>query len=639
MIQRNNGGFPMSNPFIERLKDGPILCDGAVGTLIFQRGGPVDQCFDQLNLTNPTLVQDIHRDYLRAGAEIIETNTFGANRFKLDKHGLADSVYEINRRGAKNGEYAVEISGKPAFVAGSIGPTGRTLAPIGLLQPDLVRDAYRKQISGLLAGGVDLLMIETIGSLAEMEQAVAAARDSCDLPIVAQMTFSNDGRTVAGQSVEEVARRLIELEVDVIGVNCSVGPRGVLRVLRELRQLVPDDVPLSVQPNAGWPTQVDDRIIYPMSADYMARFVNDALRAGAQIIGGCCGTTPAHIAAMRVAMDDAIGAGSTGRLSVVPERRQERPVTPADGLTPLAQKVGKQFVVSVELDPPRGLNPEKMMRGAQLLKDANVDVVNVADSPMARVRMSALALCYMVQDRIGLETILHFTTRDRNLMGLQSDLIGAHAMGVRNVLALTGDPPSLGDYPDLTAVYDVDSVGLIRVLAAMNAGTDAAGASVGQEASFTIAVACDPTRDDLEHEADRLHRKLNAGGQIIMTQPIYELETWTTFVDIYERRYEPIPAPVLLGILPLYSHRHAEFLYNEVPGIRPTDDIRERMRLAGGDARKEGVQIAQELLVEARDAVHGVYIMPSFGRYSMAVEVLEALHNRELTAALPGATA
>ena len=282
----------MAHAFIERLKEGPILCDGAGGTLLYQRGGPADQCFDHLNVTNPSLVQEIHRDYLRAGAEIIETNTFGANRFKLEKHGLADEVHEINRRGAKNGEYAVEISGKPAFVAGSIGPTGRTLAPIGLLQPELVRSAFRDQINGLLAGGVDLLMIETIGSLAEMEQAIGAARDLCDLPIVAQATFSNDGRTVAGQTVDEVASLLIDLEVDVIGINCSVGPRGVLRVLRQLRQLVPDDIPLSVQPNAGWPTQVDDRVLYPMSAEYMGTFVSDALRAGATLIGGCCGTTP-----------------------------------------------------------------------------------------------------------------------------------------------------------------------------------------------------------------------------------------------------------------------------------------------------------------------------------------------------------
>jgi homocysteine S-methyltransferase len=629
----------MAHPFLDRLAAGPILCDGAMGTLIFQRGGSVDQCFDYLNLSNPTLVQEIHRDYLRAGAEIIETNTFGANRFKLEKHGHAGDVSEINRRGAKNGEYAVEVAGKPAFVAGSIGPTGRTLAPIGLLDPDLVRQAFRDQINGLLAGGVDLLMIETMGSLAEAEQAIGAARELCDLPLVVQMTFSNDGRTIAGQSIEDVARTLVELGVDVIGVNCSVGPRGVLRVLRELRQLVPDEIPLSAQPNAGWPTQVDDRIIYPMSAEYMARFVSDALTAGATLVGGCCGTTPEHIGAMRAEMDRIIGAGATRRLVVVDGQPERPKLKPADEPTEFATKLGKQFVVSVELDPPRGLNPEKMMQGARMLQEAGVDAVNVADSPMARVRMSALALCYMVQDRVGLETILHFTTRDRNLMGLQSDLIGAHAMGVRNVLALTGDPPSLGDYPDLTAVYDVDSIGLINVLKAMNEGTDAAGASIGQQASFTIAVACDPTRDDLPHEAERLNRKIAAGGHLIMTQPVYEMDTWRQFVSVYESRYGPIEIPILLGILPLYSHRHAEFLYNEVPGIKPSREIRDRMRAAGSEARAEGTRMAQDLLLEARDEVHGVYIMPSFGRYGMAVDVMDALADRRLTAALPGATA
>lgn len=623
------------HPFLERLRQGPLLCDGAMGTLLYERSGSIDRCFDELNLTDPELVQRVHREYLAAGADIIETNTFGANRFKLEKYGLADKVAEINRRGAKNAEYAVEVSGRPAFVGGSIGPTGRTLAPIGLVDPDAIREGYRDQVNGLLAGGVDFLIVETIGSLDEMRQAVAAIRDLCDLPIVAQMTFTNDGRTIAGQTVQQVAEGLLELEVDVIGVNCSVGPRGVLRVVREYRQYLADDVPISVQPNAGWPTQVDDRIIYSSSPEYMARFVTDAIGAGATIVGGCCGTTPEHISAMRIELDRILGAEQRPELHVVSNRSRAEELLPADEPTGLARKLGKQFVVSVELDPPRGLNPEKMLRGAQRLKEAGVDAVNVADSPMARVRMSALALCYMVQRQVGLETILHFTTRDRNLMGIQSDLIGAHAIGVRNIIALTGDPPSLGDYPDVTPVYDIDSTGLVQVLSAMNEGKDAAGASIGQKASFTIAVACDPTRDDLDHEADRLHRKMSAGAHLIMTQPVYEMRTWRDFKAIYEAKYGPIPIPILLGILPLYSHRHAEFLYNEVPGIKPTEEIRDRMRRAGNEARAEGVKIAQELLLEARDEVHGVYIMPSFGRYSTAADVMQALETRELTAALP----
>jgi homocysteine S-methyltransferase len=449
------------------------------------------------------------------------------------------------------------------------------------------------------------------------------------------MTFSADGKTIAGQSVRDVAQTLLELSVDVIGVNCSVGPHGVMRVVREYRRVLPEGFPIAAQPNAGWPMQVGDRLIYPSSPDYMGTFVQEALAAGANIVGGCCGTTPEHTAAMRAELDRLRGAQARPLLEVVRGRRAQDELLPPDEPTQIGRKLGTQFVVSVELDPPRGLNPEKMLRGAQVLKEAGVDAVNVADSPMARVRMSALALCYLVQDRIGVETILHFTTRDRNLMGLQSDLIGAHAIGVRNIIALTGDPPSLGDYPNVTPVYDVDSIGLIKVLRSMNEGTDIAGAAIGQQASFTIACACDPTRDDLAQEAERLNRKIEAGAHVVMTQPIYEMATWRHFLTIYEERFGPVTLPVLLGILPLHSHRHAEFLFNEVPGIRPPEEVRKRMRKAGADARGEGVRIAQELLLEARDEVHGVYIMPSFGRYHTAVEVLEALKSRELTAALP----
>ncbi len=625
----------MEHPFLERLRQGPMLCDGAMGTLIYERIGEMERCFDELNLSDPVAVQSIHRDYIAAGADIIETNTFGANWFKLDRHGLGDKVREINFRAAKNGEYAREIAGRPVFVAGSVGPTGRTLPPIGMMDPAAIRAAFRDQIGALLEGGVDLLMIETIGSIEEMIEAVTAAQEVCDLPIVAQMTFSADGRTLSGQTVEDVAQTLIDLNVDVIGVNCSVGPHGVLRVVREYKEYLPEGFPISAQPNAGWPMQVGDRLIYPSSPDYMSSFLADAVDSGADIIGGCCGTTPEHTMAMRNELDRILGGERGSGIFGVPEISRSRETLPAEGQSAFGRKLGRQFVVSVELDPPRGLNPEKMIRGAQTLKEAGVDAVNVADSPMARVRMSALALCYIVQDRVGVETILHFTTRDRNLMGLQSDLIGAHAIGVRNIIALTGDPPSLGDYPDVTPVYDIDSIGLVKVLTAMNSGLDIAGASIGMEASFTIAVACDPTRDDLEQEAGRLNRKITAGGHLIMTQPIYEMSTWHEFIRVYEQLYGPIDIPVLLGILPLYSHRHAEFLYNEVPGIRPTDQIRDRMRKAGSEARIEGVKIAQELLLEARDEVQGVYIMPSFGRYSTAAQVMDVLRDRTLSVALP----
>jgi homocysteine S-methyltransferase len=360
------------------------------------------------------------------------------------------------------------------------------------------------------------------------------------------------------------------------------------------------------------------------------------LAAGVNLVGGCCGTAPEHIAAMRAAIDRRTGDDEPRRAGPRPISSRPIEVLPPEAPTRVAQKLGHEFLVSVELDPPRGLNPAKQLAGARMLKEVGIDAVNIADSPMARVRMSALSLCFLIQSQIGVETILHFTTRDRNLMGLQSDLLGAHALGVRNIIALTGDPPTLGDYPNATAVYDIDSIGLARVLSQMNDGADAAGSPIGMRASFTIAVAADPTRPDLPQEADRLARKLAAGAHFIMTQPVYEMATWRNFARVYAERHGPFGVPVVLGVMPLQSSRHAEFLHNEVPGIRLTESARERMRLAGSQGRSEGVKMAQELLLEARDEVHGVYIMPSFHRYEVAAEVLEALKSRELTAALPG---
>jgi len=625
----------MAHPFLERIRSGPLLCDGAMGTMLHMRGFSLDVCFDELNLTARDEVLAIHREYIAAGADIIETNTFGSNRYRLAEHRLDDRVRDINFRGAKLASEAREVSGIPVLIAGSVGPTGNAQSPFGLIDPEGVRAAFREQIGALLEGGVDLLIFETIGSLDEMTQAVLAARDISDLPIVASMTFSDEGRTLAGHTAQEVVNTLQALGVELIGVNCSVGPRRVLDVLAEMREYTAGAL-LSGQPNAGWPMQVGDRVIYPSSPDYFANYANEALDLGVRLVGGCCGTTPDHIRSMRAAIDARTASASPVITSAPPERKIE--LLPPEEPTQLARKIGREFVVSVELDPPRGLNPKKMLEGARLLKEAGVDAVNVADSPMARVRMSALALCFLVQTEVGVETILHFTTRDRNLMGLQSDLLGAHALGVRNILALTGDPPSLGDYPNATAVYDIDSTGLAKVLHAMNDGTDALGSPIGMQASFTIAVAVDPTRDDLPQEADRLRRKIGGGADLVMTQPVYEMETWRNFLRIYEERHGPLTVPVMLGILPLQNHRHTEFLYNEVPGIRPTDVIRERMRLAGNQGRQIGVQIAQELLLEARDEVHGVYIMPSFHRYENAAEVLEVLKDRTLTAALPASS-
>lgn len=639
----------MTHPLFDRLSAGPILADGAIGTMLYAAGASLDESFDALNLNRPDLVLGVHRAYLDAGAELLEANTFGANRFKLESFGLADRVKAINRKAVRLAREAREIAGSAALVAGSVGPLGRTLAPYGTLAPSVAREAFREQIEALLEGGVDLLAIETIGNLDEMTEAVNAAREACDLPIVASMTFAEDGRTIGGSSPEEVAERLLTLGVAVIGANCSVGPQRLLPVVEAiLHRLREEEGPVpavSCMPNAGWPAHVAGRVIYPSSPEYFAEFARRAADAGVRIIGGCCGTTPLHTAAMREALDSrrssngaAAPSGEDGTEEIAIGTRRTRIVTapemdlvPPEGPTLLQQKLDRgEFVVSVEIDPPKGLNPTKALDGARLLQAAGVDLINVADSPMARVRMSALTLCYLIQHQVGVETILHLTTRDRSLMGLQSELLGAHAVGVRNIIALTGDPPSLGDYPDSSAVYDVDSIGLIRVLQRLNQGADSAGASIGRPAGFTIACAIDPTRADLELEAERLRAKLDAGAHLVMTQPIYDPESWKGFLRVYG--VERLPVPVLAGILPLQSSRHAEFLHNEVPGITLSDKARERMRLAGPDGRREGIAMAQELLLELQPLVQGVYLMPSFGRYEVAAEVLQVLHREAVRA-------
>ncbi len=632
----------MANPFLARLAEGVLLADGAMGTMLYAAGVGLDDSFDALNLTRPELVASVHRAYLASGADIIETNTFGANRIRLEPFGLAERVRDINRRGVKLAREEREISGKPALIAGSIGPTARTLTPFGTTEPAEVRAAFREQIEALLEGGVDLLMIETIGSLDEMTEAVGAARDVCDLPIVALMTFAEDGQTLAGSTPAEVVDRLGDGTVAAIGANCSVGPQRLLPVLEAMRDRIAErgesGPALAGMPNAGWPTRAAGRVIYPSSPDYFATFACQAVEAGVRIIGGCCGTTAEHIAAMRAVVasgptaprmgltEAAASETAPARIAVRTQQTPALDLLAPEGPTELATKLGQKFLICVEIDPPKGLNPTKALDGARLLKGVGVDAINVADSPMARVRMSALTLCYLIQHQVGIETILHFTTRDRSLMGLQSELLGAHAVGVRNILALTGDPPSLGDYPDSSAVYDVDSIGLVRVLERLNAGADSAGASIGRMAGFTIACAVDPTRPDLHEEARRLRAKLAGGAHFVMTQPIYAVDIWRRFLDVYGEA--SLGVPVMIGILPLQSSKHAEFLHNEVPGITLTDEARDRMRRAGADGRREGVKMAQELLAELRPFAQGVYIMPSFGRYEVAAEVLDVLSVR-----------
>lgn len=613
----------MTHPFLERIRRGPLLADGAMGTQLYNHGIDFDRCFDALNLSNPRVVAEIHRSYIDAGAELIETNTYGANRIKLEQFGLQDKVREINFRAMKIAREVREIAGTTTLIAGAVGPLGKLIEPFGHLTVAQAREAFAEQIGALLEQGADVLMLETFSDLREILLAVEAARAISDLPIVAQMTFAEDGRTTLGHTPEEVVTKLRTTGVDVIGVNCSVGPQRVFNIVEAMHVVAPD-VLLSAQPNAGFPTERNNRIFYPSSPEYMARAAKRMIEElGVSLVGGCCGTTPEHTKAMRTVLSD-LNPDAPARhvhVTVTPEPKPQ-PVAPTAQPTRLAQMLAAgEFVVSVEIDPPKGHNPKRCLDGAALVQAAGAHVINVADSPMARVRMSALSLCYMLQEQTGLEAILHFTTRDRSLMGLQSDLLGAHALGVRNILALKGDPPSIANYPGTSGVFDVDTIGLVKVIHGMNQGIDTGGNDIGSPTNFHIGVALDINSADPEHEINRLHQKVAAGAHYAMTQIAYDAIALRTFLE----RLGPPPVPIILGLMPLQSFRQAEYLKNEVPGIAPTDEVLRRMKLAGAEGRKEGVKMAQELLQEVKELVNGVYIMPSFGRWEVIAEVISVL--------------
>jgi homocysteine S-methyltransferase len=623
----------MTHPFLKRLQQGVVLADGAMGTYLYEKGIPFDRSFDLLNLTDASLIQAVHREYIRAGAEVIETNTFGGNRYRLAAHGATETARRVNRAGAQIARNAREEVGEAVFVAGSMGPLGKPVAPLGTITREEAYDAYREQAEGLVEGGVDLIVLETQTDMAEALIAIDAVRSvTGDVPLVVQMTFTEDGRTLYGSYPEDVVHAVFGKKVDLLGANCSVGPQKLLEIVERLKRRT--ELPISVMPNAGLPRYVNGRFVYLSSPEYLAEYAQRFAAAGARLVGGCCGTTPTHTRKMRDALRAAAGAPAplapsppaVGPAIVIEETTAK---TDPTSRSTLARKLAaKEFVVSVEVDPPRGARPKKMIEGAQFLKDAGVDFINVADSPMARVRMSSIALASMIGHQVGIETILHFTCRDRNLMGIQSDLMGAHALGIRNILALTGDPPRAGDYPNATAVFDVDSIGLIGVLKRLNAGTDLGGNSIGEPTTFVIGCAVNPTAETLDEELDRFQRKMEAGAEFAMTQPVYELETLSKFLDklgkVGRKR-----VPILLGLLPLQSHRHAEFLHNEVPGINVPDHAREAMRTAGEKGIAVGVEMCRKLLLEARDLVEGAYLMPSFGRYEVVARVAEAVLDRQ----------
>lgn len=612
----------MEHPFLQRLAAGGVMvADGAMGTELYARGVSYDECFDGQNLTRPDLVEQIHRAYIGAGAELLETNTFGANRIKLAEWGLDGQVRDINVRGARLARGAREICGENVLVAGSMGPTGRALAPFGTTTPEEIRDIYREQAAYLVEGGVDLFILETFGDVREIAEAVAAAREVADLPIMAQMTFGEDLRTLQGFTPEQVVDALMSLNVTVVGANCSVGSSILLTVAERLLAAGAERV--AVMPNAGWPTRVGNRVMYLSSPEYMAEHGRRMADIGVSIVGGCCGTTPGHIRALKVALLEErtapvqIEVFSPPETEIGPDR--------ASGPSSLGEKLGTERVISVEIRPPRGANPGKAVKGAQLLKSAGVDAVNVLDSAMARVRMSSIGTSVLISQRAGVEPIVHFTTRDRNLMAIQSDLIGAHALGVRNILALTGDPPTLGDYAQSKAVYDTDSIGLIRMINQLNHGVDVAGNSIGTATRFLVGAALNPTAEDLDWELARFSQKVEAGAHFVMTQPVYDAALFRSVL----KRIGPIDVPVLMGILPLQSHRHALFLHNELPGVKLTGEALARMEVAGTEGVDEGLAMAREMIAECADLVAGIYIIPSFGRYEVAAQLVREIRARD----------
>jgi methionine synthase / methylenetetrahydrofolate reductase(NADPH) len=609
----------------------PILGDGAMGTMLNARGAGFSQCFDALNLDQPALVGEVHREYIEAGAQIIQTNTFGANRFKLAAHGLQDRVVEINRAGIELARRVVMASFREVLIAGDVGPLGVRLAPFGRVQPEQARLAFSEQIRALADAGADLIILETFSDLSELREAVGTARQVCDLPVIASMTFTRDDRTILGDAPERVARTLYESGVDVIGVNCSGGPAQIWRILRQMRQALAAQAEnqalpyFSVMPNAGWPEQVGGRIMYPANPEYFGDYALAFCEAGARIVGGCCGTTPQHIAAMRQAIDQTpAGCGPTVAELSMPVENDERlgaPELPSQ----MAQKLADgKFVVSVEMDPPRGLSAHKLLAGASLLAEAGADVIDVADSPMARMRMSPWAVCELIQRQNDVETVLHFPTRGRNLLRVQGDLLAAHALGIRNVFVVMGDPTAIGDYPDAMDNYDLVPSGLIKLIKQnFNVGLDHAGVDIGQPTSFFVGCALNLCPPDPDQEIKNLRRKLKAGADFLLTQPVYQPEAAQAFVKRYEDQYGRLDTPILVGVLPLYGIRHATFLNNEVPGITISEEHLSRLRLAGEKAPMEGVAIALELIEQLKPWISGIYLMPQFSRYDLAAEIIE----------------
>lgn len=621
----NNLEQKASPEFLHRLTQGPILADGAMGTELLRRSNlGVESCLEQLNLTAPELVRAIHLDYIEAGAELIETNTYGANRIRLEHHGLSNSVQELNQSAVKICKEAMRLTGQHVWIAGTIGPLGKSIAPLGPITRSQAKEVFQEQALALINANVDLLVLETFTSLAEIQLAVSAVKDTdSTIPIVALLTFTEDGLTLAEETPSEAAISLSALGVASLGTNCSVGPASMVKVIEEMAHYT--SVPLTAMPNAGFPTYVDGRFVYLSSPSYMAQHADQLLESGADIIGGCCGTTSEHTTAMRTALRKRRAPRIKGKpepRTKLSAQQPKLPLAAASEPTELAQRLGKQFVVTVEVDPPQGFDVTTTLSQLRnLIGKTHVDAFNVSDNPTARPRMSALAMSTLIQTRLGVEAILHIATRHRNLLALHSDLLGAHSLGVRNIFAVMGDLPYIGDYPHATAVSDVTPSGLMALMQHSNTGLDLAGHPIQQATSFLVGCALNMGAANLDRELHGLERKLKSGADFILTQAIFDPLTFEEF----ERRIGGFPVPILIGILPLSNIRHAEFLHNEVPGIVIPENVLKRMRGSGRRSQEEGISLSRELLKAIAPKINGAYLMPSFGKYDVVAQVLDGL--------------
>jgi methionine synthase I (cobalamin-dependent)/5,10-methylenetetrahydrofolate reductase len=612
-------------PFLNALDDRVLVCDGAMGTMLYSKGIFINRCFESLNQSQPDLVVDVHGEYLKAGADVIETNTFGANRMKLRGFGLGDQVRAINLCGAQLARRAVEKSKGEAYVAGAIGPLGVRVEPWGKTGVDEAEAMFRDQAQALLDGQVDLFILETFRDLNEIGAAIAAVRSICDLPIVAQMTTEEDGASLDGAPPEQFAPELIKRGASVVGVNCSVGPAPMLETVERISDIV--DVWLSAQPNAGKPRDIEGRNLYLCSPEYMASYARRFIASGVRLVGGCCGTTPEHIrqialAAKSMAPGLARAGGSEAKTTVA-NQLNARPAIDREEKSTLAKKlVNGQFIRAIELLPPRGHAPADALDGAARLAKRGVDVVTIPDGPRTGARMSALSMAVLVQQRAGVEALLQYSCRDRNLLGIQSDLLGAHAMGVRNVLGITGDVRNLGDIPDATAVFDVDSIGLTNVINRLNHGLDIGGQSIGEPTSFHTGVMVNPSRD-LDQELRRLEFKVEAGAEFAVTRPVFDVAAFERFL----KRVEPMRLPIIVGIWPFESALNAEFMANEVPGVTVPNAIVERMRTttSAEAAAAEGVRVAREIVTVIKEMAAGVQISTPSGRLDAALDVLDVV--------------